>query len=79
MLERAKAVTRYQRWTAVEYARFADELVISVDSASTSAMASRGGGAAASGGVGQTTGGGERRKEPEGGPSRRGKFLVSWF
>jgi hypothetical protein len=25
MLERAKAVTRYQRWTAVEYARFADD------------------------------------------------------
>ena len=32
MLERAKAVTRYQRWTAVEYARFADDLVILVDS-----------------------------------------------
>jgi RNA-directed DNA polymerase len=25
MLERAKAVTRYERWTAVEYARFADD------------------------------------------------------
>jgi len=32
MLERAKAVTRYERWTAVEYARFADDLVILVDS-----------------------------------------------
>ncbi len=32
MLERAKAVTRYQRWAAVEYARFADDLVILVDS-----------------------------------------------
>jgi len=32
MLERAKAVTRYQRWTTVEYARFADDLVILVDS-----------------------------------------------
>ena len=32
MLERAKAVTRCERWTAVEYARFADDLVILVDS-----------------------------------------------
>ena len=32
MLERSKAVTRYERWTAVEYARFADDLVILVDS-----------------------------------------------
>ena len=32
MLERAKAVTRHARGTAVEYARFADDLVILVDS-----------------------------------------------
>ena len=32
MLERAKAVTRRERRTAVEYARFADDLVILVDS-----------------------------------------------
>jgi len=32
LLERAKTVTRYQRWTAVEYARFADDLVILLDS-----------------------------------------------
>jgi RNA-directed DNA polymerase len=32
MLERAKAVTRRERWTGVEYARFADDLVILVDS-----------------------------------------------
>jgi RNA-directed DNA polymerase len=32
MLERAKAVTRRERWTAVEYARFADDLAILVDS-----------------------------------------------
>jgi RNA-directed DNA polymerase len=32
MLERAKAVTRYEQWTAVEYARFADDVVILVDS-----------------------------------------------
>ena len=28
MLEHAQAVTRYQRWTSVEYARFADDLVV---------------------------------------------------
>src|SRR5215472_6531224 len=32
MLERAKAVTRHEWGTAVEYARFADDLVILVDS-----------------------------------------------
>jgi RNA-directed DNA polymerase len=32
MLERAKEVTRNGRWTSVEYARFADDLVILVDS-----------------------------------------------
>jgi RNA-directed DNA polymerase len=32
MLERAKDVTRHDGWTAVEYARFADDLVILVDS-----------------------------------------------
>jgi RNA-directed DNA polymerase len=31
MLERAKAVTRDQQWTYVEYARFADDLVVRVD------------------------------------------------
>ena len=31
MLERAKAVTRHEWGTAVEYARFADDLVILVD------------------------------------------------
>jgi RNA-directed DNA polymerase len=32
MLERAKEVTRRGKWTAVEYARFADDLVVLVDS-----------------------------------------------
>jgi RNA-directed DNA polymerase len=32
MLERAKQVTQYQRWTYVEYARFADDMVILVSS-----------------------------------------------
>ena len=31
MLERAKEVTRFERWTYVEYARFADDLVVLVD------------------------------------------------
>ena len=31
MLERAKEVTRHERWTAIEYARFADDLVVLVD------------------------------------------------
>ena len=32
MLERAREHTRYGRWTAIEYARFADDLVVLVDS-----------------------------------------------
>jgi RNA-directed DNA polymerase len=31
MLERAKEVTLYGRWTGIEYARFADDLVVRVD------------------------------------------------
>ena len=31
MLERAKQVTRYEGWTGIEYARFADDLVVLVD------------------------------------------------
>ncbi len=31
MLERAKEVTRHQKWSAVEYARFADDRVVLVD------------------------------------------------
>ncbi|MCP4293589.1 MAG: hypothetical protein GY780_17320 [bacterium] len=32
MLERAKEAMRYSRWAGVEYARFADDIVILVDS-----------------------------------------------
>jgi RNA-directed DNA polymerase len=63
MLERAKEVTRYERWTAVEYARFADDLVILVDSHSRQQWL-RQAGETATGGVGQTASGGERGKEP---------------
>jgi hypothetical protein len=59
MLERAKEVTRTERWAAVEYARFADDLVIFGGFASAPAMASAGGGEAAPGGVGQTASGSE--------------------
>jgi RNA-directed DNA polymerase len=31
MLERAKAATGHQRWTNVEYARFADDMVVLVN------------------------------------------------
>lgn len=31
MLERAKEITRHEQWSAVEYARFADDLVVLVD------------------------------------------------
>ena len=31
MLERAKAVTKYKQWTSVEYARFADDIVVLVN------------------------------------------------
>jgi RNA-directed DNA polymerase len=59
MLERAKDVTRRERWTAVEYARFADDLVILVGFASAPAMATAGGGETATGRVSQTASGGE--------------------
>ena len=78
MLERAKEVTRYGRWTAIEYARFADDLVVLVDCASASSVASGGGGEATAGGVGQAPGGGERGEEPDGGPEREERASDSW-
>jgi RNA-directed DNA polymerase len=33
MLERAREATRYGKYTRVEYARFADDLVILIDAA----------------------------------------------
>ena len=32
MLQRAREVTRYEEWTAIEYVRFADDIVVMVDS-----------------------------------------------
>jgi RNA-directed DNA polymerase len=78
MLERAKEVTQSPRGTAIEYARFADDMVILVGLASAAAMASAGGRKATSGGTGQTRRGGKRGKEPKGGPEARREFRISW-
>src|SRR4029450_13661412 len=59
MLERAKAVTRRERWTAVEYARFADDLVILVDSQPRQQWLRQGGEKRRGGEVGKGQGGGE--------------------
>jgi RNA-directed DNA polymerase len=53
VLERAKAVMQYQQWTYVEYARFADDLVVLVD-AHPRQLAAHGGGTTTAGGIGET-------------------------
>ena len=54
MLERAKEVTRRGQYTYIEYARFADDLVILVDQPPASQWVAGGGRQAAAGGVCQT-------------------------
>jgi RNA-directed DNA polymerase len=79
MLERAKAVTRYQRWTAVEYARFADDLVILVDSHPRQQWLRGAVEQRLREELAKLQGGGERRKEPKGGPQERGSFGFLGF
>ena len=79
MLERAKEVTRQGQWVGVEYARFADDLVILVDSHPRQRWLRAGGGETATRGVCQTAGGGERGQEPPGGARARREFWISRF
>ena len=77
MLERAKRVTRDGSTSAVEYARYADDLVVLVHEGRRWDWVLRAGAPATPGGVWQTQGGGERGEEPGGGPAQRGVVRVS--
>jgi len=72
-----KEVTRREGRAVIEYARFADDLVVLVNS--IPGMTGFGsGGEAATGGVCQARGRGERGEEPEGGSDAGGELWVSW-
>ena len=73
MLERAKEVTREGEWTRVEYARYADDLVILVDGHPSTCVAAEGGGPAAPRGARQARSRGQRGEEPDRGPGVRGE------
>ena len=59
MLERAKAVTRHGSTSAVEYARYADDLVVLVQSGPSVGLGVHGGATPPPGGTGQAQRGGE--------------------
>ena len=77
MLERAKEVTRSGKYTYIEYARYADDLVILID-AHPHRLAAEGGGQATAGGSGQARCRDQRGEEPGRGPGARGKASGSW-
>ena len=79
MLERAKEVTRNGRWTAIEYARFADDLVILVDSHPRHRWLRQAVGEETSRGTGQAASGGKRREEPSSGPDERRELRIPWL
>ena len=77
MLEKAKETTRYKQYTAVQYARFADDLVILVDShprhdwlekAVTKRLREE---------LGKTTSPNQRREESDCRPQEERKFWLS--
>ena len=78
MLERAKEVTRHERWTAIEYARFADDLVILVDSHPRQQWLRKAVEKRLREELAKLACGGERRKEPEGGPDAGRELRISW-
>ena len=74
MLEKASETTRYQRYTAVQYARFADDLVVLVDFHPRHDWLVKAVSQAITGRVGETPGGDKRREESNRG-SEEGRKL----
>ena len=77
MLEKAIETTRYKQYAAVQYARFADDVVILVDSHPRHELARKGGKQAIAGRVRQTTSGDKRREESNRRPQEGRKFRFS--
>ena len=76
MLERAKEVTRRGKYTYVEYARYADDLVILVDAYPQHDWLLKAVDEATPRGAGQARRGGQRGEEPGGGPGEGGELRV---
>ena len=78
MLERAKEVTRFGQYTYVEYARFADDLVILVDAHPRHAWLLDGGHQTAPGGVGRSSMSRSMKRRAGSWTWQRGRPLASW-
>ena len=76
MLERAKAVTHNGPSTYVEYARYADDLVILVNGQWRDGVAAEGGGPATAGGARETRSARERGEESDRGPDAGGGVRI---
>ena len=76
MLERAKEVTRRGQYTYVEYARYADDLVILVDAYPQHDWLLKAVDEATPRGAGQARRGGQRGEEPGGRPGEGGELRV---
>ena len=77
MLERAKEVTRYEQWTYVEYARFADDLVVLVDAHPRQRWLRTAVEQRLREELAQAPGRGERGEESAGGPHARRELRIS--
>ena len=76
MLEKAIEATRRGQYAQMQYARFADDLVVPDQLPSAAGLGSKSGGQATAGGIRQTQSRNQRRKDPDGQPNEGRKF---WF
>ena len=76
MLEKAMETTRNGKYTYVQYARFADDLVILIDAHPRHDWLVKAVEQATAGGVGQTPSRDQRREEPDRGSGEGREFYV---
>jgi RNA-directed DNA polymerase len=76
MLEKAIETTCYQQYTAVQYARFADDLVVLVDSHARHSWIVPALKKTTAGGIREAQSGDKRGEKPNGGPQEEGKFRI---
>jgi len=79
MLEKAIETTQRGQYPQIQYARFADDLLILISSHPQQDLGGEGGGKATAGGIGQTQSGDQRRKDPDGQSIEGRKLRVSWI
>ena len=76
MLEKAIATTRFGQYTRVQYARFADDMVLLIDSHPRQDWLVKAVAKTSPGGISQTQSGDQRREEPDGRPIEGRELLL---